>query len=86
MFLQSGTEVVTKWDRCYKVRRKLLQSGAGVTKWNRSCCKVGQVLQSGTILKKWVLTEVKLKSPYFLRKYIFFYNLNYIVKLLGGLQ
>ena len=30
--LQSGTIVVTKWDRSYKVRRTLLQSGTGVTK------------------------------------------------------
>ena len=28
--LQSETDVVTKWDRCYKVKRMLLQSG---TKW-----------------------------------------------------
>ena len=38
--LQSGTEVVTKCDRCYKVRRMLLQSGTGVTKCD-DCYKVG---------------------------------------------
>ena len=38
--LQSGTVVVTKWDRCYKVRRMLLQSGTGVTKCD-DCYKVG---------------------------------------------
>ena len=43
---QSGTKVVTKWDRCYKVEKKLLQSGqvlqsgTGVTK-NDDCYKVG---------------------------------------------
>jgi len=31
--LQSGTIVVAGWDRCYKVRRMLLQSAAIVTKW-----------------------------------------------------
>ena len=38
--LQSETDVVTKWDRCYKVRRMLLQSGTGVTKCD-DCYKVG---------------------------------------------
>ena len=40
--LQSGTEVVTKWDSFF------------VTKWDGSCYKVGQVLQSETdVVTKW---------------------------------
>ena len=38
--LQSGTKVVTKWDRCYKMRQMLLQSGTGVTKCD-DCYKLG---------------------------------------------
>ena len=38
--LQSETDVVKKWDRCYKVGQMLLQSDTGVTKWDR-CYKVG---------------------------------------------
>ena len=40
--LQSGTEVVTKWDSFF------------VTKWDGSYYKVGQVLQSETdVVTKW---------------------------------
>ena len=37
--LQSETDIVTKWDRCYKVGRMLLQSGTGVIKCD-DCYKV----------------------------------------------
>ena len=66
--LQSGTGVVTKWGRCNKVRRILLQSGTSVTEWDGCCYKVGQVLQSGTNFTKWAVTKVLQKALWSLKK------------------
>ena len=60
--LQSGTEVVTKWDSFF------------VTKWDGSCYKVGQVLQSVTIVTKWALTIAK-KTDHPLEYYDFDQNI-----------
>ena len=56
--LQSEANIVTFCGSslCYKVRQKLLQSGAVVTKWSKYCYKVRQLLQSGAIVTKWGIT------------------------------